>query len=222
MRNFLARESKYRWLLFLDCDMDIEDDQFIRRYLQGDHRGVVNGGIAIGMGDKGNLRFLYETESAPRHTASERNKRPYQSFRSANFLIEREVMLDCPFDERFKKSGYEDVMLGKQLRKKSVKILHIDNPNVMTDFESNPAYVSKIERSLRTLYQFRDELRGYSQLLTLAGGIHLAPVRSAIRLWHRLFGSLERRNLCGNHPSLRLFKLYKLGYFMTINNNKRL
>lgn len=218
-RNFLARESKYKWLLFLDCDMEIESDRFILRYLEGDHQGVVNGGIAIGAGDKSNLRYLYETESAPHHTAEERNKRPYQSFRSANFLIERKVMLDCPFDERFKKSGYEDVMLGKQLRKKSVRMLHIDNPNVMTDFESNSAYVSKIERSLRTLCQFRDELRGYSQLLTLVGGIHLAPVRWVIRLWHRLFGALERRNLCGSHPSLRVFKLYKLGYFMTINNN---
>lgn len=215
-RNFLARESKYKWLLFLDCDMEIECDRFILRYLEGDHQGVVNGGIAIGAGDKSNLRYLYETERAPHHTAEERNKRPYQSFRSANFLIEREVMLRCPFDERFKKSGYEDVMLGKQLRRKSVRMLHIDNPNVMTDFEDNSAYVSKIERSLRTLHQFRDELRGYSKLLTLVGGIHLAPVRWTISLWHLLFGSLERRLLCSSHPSLTLFKLYKLGYYLSL------
>ena len=84
----------------------------------------------------------------------------------------------------------------------------------MTKFESNPDYVTKIERSLRTLYQFRDDLRGYSRLLTFVSGIHIPLILSLIRLWHRLFRKAERRNLCGSRPSLLVFKFYRLGYYL--------
>jgi glycosyltransferase involved in cell wall biosynthesis len=215
-RNFLAREARYEWLLFLDCDMEIVHPGFIRRYLDTEAVGVINGGISIGNGCSQNLRFLYEKESEPFHTAEQRRRRPYQSFRSTNFIIERKSMLACPFDERFTRSGYEDVMLGKELRRHNIPITHIDNPTLMTDFETNPDYIAKIERSLHTLFRFREELRGYSRLLTLVDGIHVGVVKTAIRLWHRLFGTLERRNLCGRRPSLTVFKLYRLGYYLNL------
>ena len=130
-------------------------------------------------------------------------------------MIEREVFESCPFDERFTRSGYEDVLFGKMLKQRQVAITHIDNPVMMTEFEGNADYVRKIERSLRTLYTFREELRGYSRILTFDKGIHIGAVRGLIRLWHRLFGHLERRNLCSNRPILKLFNLYRLGYYLT-------
>ena len=48
-RNFLAEQSKYEWLLFIDCDLDIPCPEFITKYIytsQDNH--VVNGGISIG------------------------------------------------------------------------------------------------------------------------------------------------------------------------------
>lgn len=219
-RNFLAQRSRYHWLLFLDCDMKVPNSQFLSRYLSSIPTPVVNGGISIG-GDKrmlhSNLRYLYEKSEEPNHTAQQRQLRPYQSFRSTNFLIEREVMLKHPFDERFRRSGYEDVLFGKQLRLGKIAITHIDNPLLMTDFEENPAYMEKIERSLQTLYTFRHDLQGYSRLLALHNGIHISVIRSCVRLFHRLFKNMERRILCGSHPNLTLFKLYRMGYYFTLN-----
>lgn len=218
-RNFLARQSRYPWLLFLDCDMRLPDHRLFTRYLAPIDAPVVMGGISFG-GDPdqsgANLRYLYETAEAPSHTAEKRQLRPYQSFRSCNFLIRRDTMLSCPFDERFKGSGYEDVMFGKQLKTAHIAIAHIDNPVLMTDYETNEDYVAKVERSLNTLHEFRHDLKGYSRLLTLADGIHIGLVRRCITLAHRLFGSMMRRNLCGHHPSLTIFKLYKLGYYLSI------
>lgn len=221
-RNFLARSSQYQWLLFLDCDMQITDDELIARYLNDNHTAqVVNGGIRIGNCEEScsNLRYIYEKQSEPNHTAEKRSLRPYHCFRSTNFLIRREIMLDCPFDERFLKSGYEDVLLGKQLKQRRVSVAHIDTPTTMTDFENNPDYMAKIERSLRTLHTFRSDLSGFSPLLTLAEGIHIGPVRTVIRLWHKVFGPIERRWLCGKHPNLTVFKLYKLGYYLSLTKN---
>ena len=217
IRNFLAQEAQYDLLLFIDSDMSLVDDQYIRRYLAADCDTVVDGGVRI-VGDedewRGNLRHLYEKAEEPHHTAPERQRTPYQHLHTANLLIRRELMLKYPFDERFRHYGYEDVLLGKTLRRHRVAIKHIDNPLGFSTFETNADFVAKTEEGLRTLYEFREDLRGYSRLLTLVSGIHIPLVKSMIRWMHRLAGPAVRRNLCSTHPRLFLFKLYKLGYYL--------
>jgi len=219
IRNFLAKEAHHDWLLFIDSDMTIARVDYLSKYLAMEGSEVVDGGVIIG-GDadtlKGNLRYLYEKTSEQEHTAEKRQQHPYQDFHTANFLIRRDLMLVHPFDERFRHYGYEDVLFGKQLRAKGVKITHIDNPLGFSTFEENTQFILKTEEGLRTLHQFQSDLRGYSRLLTLVEGIHLPIILSLIRCWHKLFGKWERKNLCGSHPSLRLFKLYKLGYYLKI------
>jgi len=109
------------------------------------------------------------------------------------------------------------VLWGKQLRRAGIKIDHLDNPAGFFTFEDNAHFVAKTEEGLRTLYKFRNDLRGYSQLITFVENIHLPPVRWAICLWHKLFGPLERRNLCGKRPNLKVFALYKLGYYLSLH-----
>lgn len=217
IRNFLAKEAHYDWLLFIDSDMSMVRTDYLSEYISMEGADVIDGGVAIG-GDadalKGNLRYRYEKAAEHEHTVEIRQQNPYRDFHTANFLIRRDLMLTHPFDERFRYYGYEDVLFGKQLRGDHIAITHIDNPMGFCTFESNPDFVAKTEEGLRTLRQFRDELRGYSRLITLVEGIHLPIISSLIRCWHRLFGKWERKNLCGSHPSLRLFSLYKLGYFL--------
>lgn len=217
IRNFLAQEAQYDLLLFIDSDMILVDDQYIRRYLAAECDSVLDGGVRIVGGEdewRGNLRYLYEKAEEPHHTAQERQRTPYQHLHTANLLIRRELMLKHPFDERFRHYGYEDVLLGKTLRRHRVAIKHIDNPLGFSTFESNADFVAKTEEGLRTLYEFREDLRGYSRLLTLVSGIHIPLVKTMIRWVHRLIGPAVRRNLCSTHPRLFLFKLYKFGYYL--------
>lgn len=217
IRNFLVREARYDYVLFIDSDMTILSDRFIHRYLDSSCDTVIDGGVAI-HGDetmhKGNLRYLYEKAEEAHHTAPERQKAPYQHLHTANLLVRRDLMLQCPFDERFRHYGYEDVLLGKVFRQQHINIEHIDNPLGFCTFEKNADFVAKTEEGLRTLCQFREDLRGNSRLLTFVGNIHFPIILTMIRLWHRLFGTLERRQLCGRHPSLTIFKIYRLGYFI--------
>ena len=215
IRNYLARQARYEWLLFLDSDMQVADSRFVERYLTaGDDDSVVDGGIKVGTPPypSQNIRYLYEHRCEPRHTADNRQQRPYQSFRTTNFLVRRDVMLKHPFDERFRHYGYEDVLWGRQLERHHLSIRHIDNPMLLTDFETNDVFVGKTEEGLRTLHEFRDELRGYSRLLDRAEALPRQPLR-----WcYRLFGRLLRRHLTGRHPRLFLFQLYRLCYYASL------
>ena len=219
IRNFLAKEARHDWLLFIDSDMTLVRPDYIYKYVAMEGADVIDGGIAVG-GDadalKGNLRYRYEKAAELEHTVERRRQKPYHDFHTSNFLIRRSLMLTHPFDERFRHYGYEDVLFGKQLRGDRIAITHIDNPMGFCTFEDNAAFVAKTEEGLRTLHAFSAELRGYSRLLTLVEGIHLTLVLSLIRMFHRLFGGLIRRNLCSSQPSLRLFGLYKLGYYVSL------
>ena len=216
IRNYLAQTSQYPHLLFIDSDMTLLRTDFIHKYVTID-ADVIDGGVSIGGNAyalKGNLRFLYEKAAEHEHTTEKRQQNPYRDFHTANFLIRRDIMLSHPFDERFRYYGYEDVLFGKKLKADHITITHIDNPMGFCTFENNPDFVAKTEEGLRTLKNFQNELRGYSRMITLVEGIHIPMILSLIRLSHRLFGGLIRRNLCGSHPNLRLFSLYKLGYFL--------
>ena len=223
IRNYLTQQATFAYLLYIDSDMSVISPDFISRYMACLPATVVDGGVAIIAHtdeQKQLLRYRYEKSEEPRHTAHERQKTPYQHLHTANLLISRELMLSNPFDERLRNYGYEDVLLGKTLRQKRISITHIDNPMGFCTFEQNADFVAKTEEGLRTLYQFRNDLRGYSRLLTLVSGIHIPAILWLIRLWHQLFGQIERRNLCGSRPYLLVFKLYRLGYYLSLLNNR--
>lgn len=213
-RNFLASKSQYEWLLFIDCDMEIPGMEFIMRYLPCDQTDVTNGGIKVGGSwdtHRHNLRYLYEKEAEVHHTPDKRQAVGFQQFRSTNFLIRRSCMLAHPFDERFLKSGYEDVLFGKMLQQAGATILHIDNPLVLNDFENNQEFINKTERNITTLHTFSCELKGYSRLIDYANRFSMLLI-----LWHILFGALERRILVSNRPCLFLYSLYRLGFYASL------
>lgn len=212
IRNFLAQQARYTWLLFIDSDMVVCRNDYLRKYASCEETSIVDGGVVIGACKPGNLRSLYEKAAESQHTPEERQLSPYRDFHTANFMIRRTLMLQQPFDERFKSYGYEDVLFGKAMEKASVPILHIDNPMSFEIFEDNEHFVSKTEEGLRTLYEFRNELQGYSRLLDR---IQTLP-RTPILWWHQLFGAIERKHLTSRHPSLWVFNLYKIGYFLSI------
>ena len=169
-RNHLAQQAQFEWLLFLDCNVKIPNERFLLNYLEAGQADVVNGGI-FAEDDKAmsrhNLRYQYEKKIEPEHVAEQRRNKPYQSFRTSNYMIRREIMLKHPLDESVPGYGYEDVLFGKTLCENGIPIDHIDNPVVMTHFESNENYVAKVEEAMRTLHTLRKDLSGYSPLLNV-------------------------------------------------------
>lgn len=214
IRNILAAESQYLWLLFVDSDMVVCREDYLEKYASSTSDTIVYGGVSIGPLQAGNLRSMYEKAAEHEYTLERRQQAPYQDFHTANFLVRRDIMLQYPFDLRFRHYGYEDVFFGKQMQTHDIPILHIDNPVSFERFENNKDFVSKTEEGLRTLCLFRKELEGYSRLLDVFHNTYL--IRFLFRIWHKLFASWERENLTGTRPSLLVFKLYKIGYLASL------
>lgn len=218
IRNWLARQSKYNWLLFIDSDMSVIGHDFIRKYLCAEGQ-VVYGGYKV-VGDSkdhaGNLRFLYEKKAEPALTYEQRCKNPFADFHTSNFLIAKSIFTSMPLDCRFTQYGYEDVLYGRTLKENGITICHIDNPLGFSRFEDNGHFIRKSEEGLRTLYTFRSELEGYSRLLSVVDKTdkyHLSPLIRLVYNWQK---KNWYNNLCSTSPSLLLFKLYKLGYYLSL------
>lgn len=74
----------------------------------------------------------------------------------------------------------------------------------------------KSETALRTLRSLDEAMRGHAAVSRLSDRMNQLHLRSAVCLFHRLFGRAIRRNLLGPRPSLFLFALYKLGYYTSL------
>ncbi len=223
IRNFLAKESRGEWLLFLDSDVDVRHDSFVGLYLDSQASTVAYGGVRLKKNSAAlhnNLRFRYEQAEAYKHSVWARLRSEHKSFRTTNFMVRRDIMLDNPFDETITAYGYEDVLFGKCLCERNIPVAHIDNPVILVDFEPNTLFVEKTEESLRTLFQHRQDLAGYSTLLDGVGKMERWGLLKAMMLWHKIAGGMERRNLTGYNPSLLAYKLYKMGYYISLSNTK--
>ena len=226
IRNVLISESRGDYVLLIDSDLFLCDDNYLYKYATST-ADVVYGGTRIGgegfaMVDneantenlKGNLRYLYEKKAEPSHRAAFRQLRPNQEISVCNLYARRDIMEAHPFDSRFKAYGYEDVLFGKRLAESGIEVTHIDNPVLINEFESNSVFVKKTEEAIITLCRFEQDLEGYSNLKTKVTTLGRYIPLSLFRLWHRIMKNKEKRNLTGSKPSLLLFKLYKLGFFL--------
>lgn len=218
IRNYLAEKASQTWLLFIDSDMVVRRPDFLRQYVDtSDEQAVWDGGICVGGDAKllsRNLRYQYERAAEHEHTAERRQQEPYRDFHTANFMAPRQLMLKNPFDLRFRHYGYEDVLFGMQLERRHIPIYHIDNPLSFEVFEENAQFLDKTEEGLRTLHTFRQELKAGSRLLQRVE--RLGWLMPLLRLYHQATNKLERRILL-RHPSLFLFSLYRLGYYVALD-----
>ena len=150
-----------------------------------------------------NLKYRYEQQFLAKHPVKKRMQQPYASFRTTNFMVRRDLLLAYPFDETFHEYGYEDTLFGKQLKEHGATLIHLDNAATIADYEDNATFVAKTEESL---LQTANKLKS----------LHLLPL---IAFVFGLFKGLLHKNLCSNSPSVFLFNVYKLGYYIHLTRS---
>lgn len=166
-----------------------------------------------------NLKYRYEQQFLAKHPVKKRMQQPYASFRTTNFMVRRDLLLAYPFDETFHEYGYEDTLFGKQLKEHGATLIHLDNAATIADYEDNATFVAKTEESLRTLAAHAHQLQGYSTLLQTVNKLKRLHLQPLIAFAFGLFKGLLHKNLCSKSPSVFLFNVYKLGYYINLTRS---
>lgn len=221
--NKMSQYAKYPFLLIIDSDARLVDDDFIEKYIKFavDH-DVVCGGIEVREQDRKSdnlLRYRYEYAATKCRALNYRKKHPYEKFSTFNLMIRKSVFDSIKFHSRCYQYGYEDTVLGLDLMKRGIEVLHIDNPLIHTGIDSNRSFLFKTQQSLQVLKNLDLFYLEHIRLSRVAMRIQKYKMIWLVVLWHKLFGRIEYVSLM-TYPKINVFYLYKLGYFCYLINKK--
>ncbi|WP_223650173.1 glycosyltransferase [Hymenobacter psoromatis] len=224
IRNQLAAKAKHSWLLLLDNDSLLPDEQFLARYAQATTVKPVAmlfvGGttyLPTPPADPGlHLRWLYGRAREMRPAAA-RQREPGGQLSINNALVKKELVLKFPLDERLSGYGHEDTRFGLELARAGVVVRHLDNSVLHDGLEPAPIFLEKSHQAVRNLAQVlrTDGLGADTRLVRTAARLRrvgLAGVAGAA------LAALEpalRRNLLSARPSLRALDALKLRWLLT-------
>lgn len=220
IRNLLAKKAQYAYLLFLDSDVQIVNDDYLRKYLQCEDMQIVYGGVCVLPSEElavCNLRYQYELSCEAKFTVEQRSLSPYQGFRTSNFLVRKDLMLRQMFDERIKHYGYEDVLYGRCLKLAGITVTHIDNAVAVDDFEPNDVFLKKTDEGIHTLLSLSKEMDDYIGILIWAKRIERMHVDGLLLAFYNVFSSAIKRNLLGTHPNVKVYNVYRLCTYLRLD-----
>lgn len=227
IRNRLALKAKGDFLLFIDADVMMPGtaEAYILKWLPYMNTSrVICGGTLYHDSPPGDpdklLRWKYG-KWREQKSAAERNKHPHAAFSTFNVLIDKTVFSKIRFNEELKQYGHEDTLLGYQLKKAGINILHIDNGLVHEGLESNRDFLNKTKLGIENLSKLYDQVtdkRTFSDIVLMLRIYNrlkyfgFARILSVIYIRYR--DRMEIRLDSGN-ISLFLFAIYKMSMFCT-------
>jgi len=236
IRNKLALEAKGDFLLFIDADVMLPGtaEAYILNWLpyMNNSRVICGGTLyhdsAPGDPDK-LLRWKYG-KWREQKSAAERNKHPHAGFSTFNVMIEKSVFEIIRFNEELKQYGHEDTLLGYQLKKAGIDILHIDNGLMHEGLEINRDFLNKTKLGIENLSKLYDKVtdkRAFSDTVLMLRIYNKLKFFGMTRILAAIFIKFRDRmeiRLDSSDISLFLFAFYKMSMFCTyreIHNRKK-
>ncbi|WP_320814066.1 glycosyltransferase family 2 protein [Flavobacterium sp.] len=221
-RNLLAEKAKYKWLLFIDGDSKINQQNYIQNYIDNtkDFEVIYGGRIhsEVCPSDEQKLRWKYGKFIEDK-TATERLKNPYKCLLFNNTLILKSEFNKVKFDPEITLYGHDDTQFSYELSKIKSKVNHIENPILHDDIDESKKYLNKTEESLKSLLilfaskkispEFVSILKLYV-FLKNTGSIYI------VRLGFKLFKNIFRKQILSSNPSLGIFNAYRIGYLCSL------
>ncbi|WP_339698699.1 glycosyltransferase family 2 protein [uncultured Marixanthomonas sp.] len=222
-RDFLAREAMYDWLLFLDADVMPKYKNFIHRFVENLNKAqLIFGGIAYTETKPSvelMLRWKYG-HSRESLTLKERNKEPYLTIISGCFFIKKDIFISINQHLTINKYGLDNVF-KQLLEEKKVSILHIDNPVYHLGLEKNELYISKALRAVETTVFLENKNLIKLERPLQKTYLKLKQYRIHLLIYWilNIFEKQIFKNLKSKTPSLFLFDLYRLTYYIKLKKD---
>lgn len=221
IRNLLAKDASFDTLLFLDADVKVPRKNFISLYLENlnDDTQIIYGGILYQKERPNKEKLLRWTYGNSRESLSvtERDKRPYLRFLTLNFLIKKEVFNSVRFNEEIPNLRHEDTLFALNSKKANIHIKHIDNAIIHLGIESSQIFLKKSLESVQALKNFVDLglIENHETALSkTANLVKRYYLKAPIVILFNLLNKRMEANILSKNPSLLLFDIYRLGYYL--------
>ncbi|MEJ8802725.1 glycosyltransferase [Pontibacter sp. H249] len=221
IRNKLAANAKYSHLLMMDNDCLPVSPNFVKNYLDAAHKSdVIIGGMIyadVPPPAQYRLRWKYG-QKREALCYSKRNKDPYKSFFLKNVFIKKEVLHAHPVPEVVTKYGHEDTLLGLILQKNGIRVLHLYNPVMHTQLETNEHYIKQTSEAIQMLKVLNQHYPMHN--INLVKCAFLLKRMRVANLFTLTFGASEKhvlKALTAGYGSVLLFDLYRLYLFCKLN-----
>lgn len=233
IRNLLAKEANYDYLLFIDGDSSVLSDDFLLTFREQIKKqpttAVFCGGSVYAdqpASSEEVLRWKY-SKAREKKSAAFLRKYPYQSFTSNNFIIKKEVFLSILFEERLTQYGHEDTLFGFELKQKGISIQHLDNPVLNGDLDDNALFIEKTKLGIANLLKILNLLAYDEQFIRLLPllrtyfRIKLFGLEIFLRWWFKANRKRLEKKFQQGKGSLLAFDFYRLGVLSTLFRNQK-
>ena len=231
IRNLCASMASFEWIIFMDCDSKCPDDQYLNRYAEQTEKSaqVICGGRTYTDDPLDKYTYLHWYYGVNREVRSEkqRNKEPFRSFMTNNFMLRKDVFDRIQFNEDLKGYGHEDTLFGIDLSQKQFSLFHIDNPLLHIGLQKDKEFLDKTRQAVFNLvfiYKHLNVKKTFESHVRLVSAFEKIRKVGMTGILAFLFASwrstLETQLKSGN-PRLWLLDLYKLGVFCHAYKYKR-
>lgn len=225
IRNLLAQKARYDFLLFMDGDSGMVRDDYLRTYL---HQLLPNtlfcgGRIYQNQAPTDSELHLHWLVGKAREesTAAQREKKPYHSFMTNNYLVPKKIQLAFPFEEKLQQYGHEDTLFGHQLQTAGVRIKHLDNPLEHLELEKASVFLDKSKKAIQNLIFLAEAYpEMQTKLLDTARRLKRLRLDGILLRYFRRKAVKWEQKLQQKHPDLTTFDLWKLGVLLDEINRK--
>lgn len=225
VRNRLAYDARYDYLLFLDSDLKIDYHDFLKNYI----RQIPKTDLACG-------GIHYLPWSPPqeymlhwRYGVHREVKKSMQNgyFLSCNFMIRKSLFEEVKFNEDVREYGHEDSVFAVMLNRLNINRTHVFSPVAHNNLEHTDIF---IERTRTSMFELSEFLRTQSLTYSDCKGIDLLRFYVVLKklkltgIFAKMFMFFIRSieyNLTGIFPNLLLFDVYRIGFLCHYLHKKR-
>lgn len=227
IRNKMGFESDFEYLLFIDADSKIVNENYLNTFLKYVKPNRILCGGTVYQKEKPAeheklLRWFYGTKREA-VSAEIRNSKKGFIITSNNFLIEKKVFEQIHFRKDITNYGHEDTLLGYDLFRNKNEVFHVNNPVEHTGLEDSELFIEKTKLALENLFyitnnllhndnEFVEQVHFLNKYSKITKYI---PVR-ILRFFYKISCSIIETDLTGKSTRLFLFDMYKLGFYSTL------
>lgn len=223
IRNQLGKMAQYEYLIFMDCDSQVNHSDYITRYLRHLHpQKLLYGGRSYSPQPPTQIDYYFHWFYGihrEQSSATVRAQSPWHAFMTNNFLIPKSIFLSILFDENLRQYGHEDTLFGMELKKRNIPIIHLDNPLEHIGLENTAVFLSKTQKAIENLLYLSKKnplietrlLQTFHQCQKWQLSIILKPLLKSLNPFFI-------KNFHSKSPRLLWFDLYKLG--LILNHQK--